>query len=289
VLAAQFGPNALFGMPSWLGPASALIAIASYGWIFAFPLLVARGRLGRWPRLPRLRAICLESLLALLALPFVTLAIAFVFPILDRLFSGPGVPSNPLEGAARSHNPIDWPFTVIMVLVVAPLAEELLFRGLLYQALRERLGWILAIPIQATVFGVLHMFNPATSATVVVIGVLLGLFYQWRKTLVSPIILHALVNVVAVVATVNTPYLGVYGDMHERGCIIRGVEPGSAAEEAGVVAGDIITTVDAQAVGDIAEIARIIRAKQPGDQVSVKFLRGDEVHEVTAVLKRRSR
>ena len=163
---------------------------------------------------------------------------------------------------------------------------------MLYNALRQRLPVILAVLIQAIVFGLLHPFDLASSTAVAVIGVFLALFYEWRKTLVASITLHALVNAVATVMTAlgiaaeaNGPVLGVVGETHQRGVLVRTVAPGGGAEEAGMMAGDIITFADGKPVADFFALVRIIRTKKAGDQVSVEFLRGNEKHRALAVLK----
>ena len=75
------------------------------------------------------------------------------------------------------------------------------------------------------------------------------------------------------------PRLGVYGEAHQGGCLVTDVVPGSAADTAGLQAGDVITAVDGEPVADIPGIARVIRKHQLGDTVSVEFLRGERAHQ----------
>jgi len=294
VIPLPVGPESLPDNQRWLAPALLLLAILDFGWMLFYPLLIARRRQARWPKLPRPRAIGVETLWALLPLPFVFVTISLAFPVMVRLFGGSGVPANPLEGMERSSNPLNWLVGIFVAIVEAPICEEVLFRGLLYNALRQRLPVILAVAIQAIVFGLLHPFDLASSATVALIGVAIGLFYEWRKTLLAPIVLHMLVNAVAIVLTAlgiadeaNGPMLGVTGDAHQGGCLVKTVAPGSAAEEAGIRPGDIVASVDGKPVTDIVTLRRIILTKGMGDQVSVEFRRGDEVHRALAVLKLR--
>jgi membrane protease YdiL (CAAX protease family) len=290
------GPRPPEQIPRWLPLAMYVLAIASYTWMLSYPLRIATRRQGRWPKLPRFRVIGVETLFALLVLPVVLVTNSFVFPVFDRLLSGSGEPNNPVEGAARSSNSLDWPFVIVMVIVAAPIAEEVFFRGSLYNALRQRLPVILAIPIQGVIFGFLHLFDAASSATVAVIGIILGLLYEWRKTLLAPMILHVLVNAVVIIGTLasfaaeaNAPVIGVIGKAHERGCLVTSVVPGSGADEAGIGAGDIIARADGNPVADLPGLARVARAKQVGDRVTIEFMRDNESRTVDVVLKRRGR
>ena len=79
------------------------------------------------------------------------------------------------------------------------------------------------------------------------IGLCLALFYEWRKTLVSPVLLHSLTNGIAtgtllytLAVSANAPVLGIRGDLHDKGCLLTEVVPGGAAEEAGLRVGDVI-------------------------------------------------
>jgi uncharacterized protein len=77
----------------------------------------------------------------------------------------------------------------------AAVTEELIFRGLLLQALERLLGSWAALAITAVLFGVLHLANPGASAWSAVAiaieaGVLLGAAYLWLRSLWFVIGLH---------------------------------------------------------------------------------------------------
>ena len=70
------------------------------------------------------------------------------------------------------------------------------------------------------------------------------------------------------------------------GAYVIDVMVGSSADEAGIKAGDIITEVDGQKVGEIkGGLANVINTKKVGDQVSVKLWREGEMREFAVVLK----
>lgn len=82
-------------------------------------------------------------------------------------------------------------------LVAAPLTEELTFRGVLYPALREKLGVGWAVLISATIFAAIHPLQ-AGVFFVPVTQFLGGLIFAWSyektRSLVYPVIFHAIGN-----------------------------------------------------------------------------------------------
>ena len=68
--------------------------------------------------------------------------------------------------------PNTWP-AVIGVLLLAPLAEELLFRGWLLRLLQRRFGPAIAVALSSVAFGVIHPW-PAGAVANSVFGVFLG-------------------------------------------------------------------------------------------------------------------
>ncbi len=150
-----------------------------------------------------------------------------------------------------------------------------------------------AAPLQAIVFGLLHPFDPVSMAQVALIGLGLALVYEWRQTLLTPIIMHGLRNVGGVTlmalmmaAAAAAPRLGVFGEPHERGFLIAGVVPDSAAEATGLQVGDVIKSVDGYPVADMPSLPEFIRSKQMGQIITIEFIRGPKVERVEVVLKK---
>lgn len=97
----------------------------------------------------------------------------------------------------------------LFAVVVAPVTEEFLFRGVLFRSVRDRYGvWPGAIA-SALVFGVIHYVpgpwpdNLALQITMVVTGLGLAWVYEWRKTLLAPVVGHAAFNLIAVAVIVS--------------------------------------------------------------------------------------
>lgn len=86
------------------------------------------------------------------------------------------------------------------VVVVAPLTEELLFRGLLLRGLLAHTTPLRAIAISAVLFAALHL-NPWQVPTALVAGILTGWIYLRTRSLTLCIFAHALNNTLVLVAT----------------------------------------------------------------------------------------
>lgn len=92
---------------------------------------------------------------------------------------------------------------MLLAVVVAPLSEEIAFRGLLYNALRQRANFPLAGLLQALVFALYHPYGNQGRMGVATMGFAFALLYEWRKTLVAPIALHSLINAYLIVTEVR--------------------------------------------------------------------------------------
>jgi peptidase M28-like protein/PDZ domain-containing protein/PA domain-containing protein len=81
-------------------------------------------------------------------------------------------------------------------------------------------------------------------------------------------------------SALGTAFFGVMADGHGEGDGLRvmGVVPGSAAERAGVAEGDVIVRFAGIPVAAFDEFQRAVRARRPGDRVSVLYLRNGEAH-----------
>jgi len=64
------------------------------------------------------------------------------------------------------------------------------------------------------------------------------------------------------------------------GAVVRYVEPGSPADEAGLEEGDVITAVDGREADRDHPLDQLIRRYKSGDRVEITYWRGDQDHEV---------
>jgi uncharacterized protein len=86
---------------------------------------------------------------------------------------------------------------LVVVIVLAPVFEELFFRGLFYPALRRRLGPTSAIILNGAIFGILH-FQPLFILSLVLVGIVLAYLYEKTDSLAAPIIAHSLYNLAVI-------------------------------------------------------------------------------------------
>jgi membrane protease YdiL (CAAX protease family) len=87
----------------------------------------------------------------------------------------------------------------LLIVVAAPIAEEILFRGFLFQGLRRRFRVWPAALISAGVFAFFHVY-PLVIPAIFVSGVILALLYERRRSLLASMTAHATLNAVAVIA-----------------------------------------------------------------------------------------
>jgi membrane protease YdiL (CAAX protease family) len=87
----------------------------------------------------------------------------------------------------------------VVVVVGAPVVEELFFRGLVLRSLQRRFGDVWAIVGSAVLFGVAH-FELLQLPALVSLGVVLGVMAVYNKRLGPSIFAHAGFNLVTMVA-----------------------------------------------------------------------------------------
>jgi membrane protease YdiL (CAAX protease family) len=97
---------------------------------------------------------------------------------------------------------LSWPrffATVLGAGLLAPVAEELFFRGFFYTALRQRLGIAAAATISSLVFAVGHIDALGVVAASFVMGVAMALAYEYTRSLWVAIAIHVFNNALATV------------------------------------------------------------------------------------------
>lgn len=92
-----------------------------------------------------------------------------------------------------------------LVIMVAPIAEEVFFRGYAYSVFKERWGTTTALFMSSLLFAAVHAYV-IYFPSVFLLGFLLGLAYEWRKNLLTPIVAHGVMNLLVAI-TVYYSYL----------------------------------------------------------------------------------
>jgi serine protease Do len=82
----------------------------------------------------------------------------------------------------------------------------------------------------------------------------------------------------------NHAMLGVTTEKKDQGVEVQSVTKESGAEKAGLKEGDIITKVNDTKIENPDDLSKTIRARKPGDKVSVTFLRDKKEQTVSAEL-----
>lgn len=83
--------------------------------------------------------------------------------------------------------------TVLVIAVLTPLWEEVLFRGAFLDGLSRRFRPAIAIALSAALFAAIHMF-PLNFVYLFTVGIALALLRRFHQNLWAPVIVHAFNN-----------------------------------------------------------------------------------------------
>lgn len=81
----------------------------------------------------------------------------------------------------------------ISVIVIAPIAEEIVFRGYIYTATKRFSNGFTAALLSSLLFGVVH-FNIAALVPLIFLALILALAYELTGSIWAPISIHAMFN-----------------------------------------------------------------------------------------------
>jgi CAAX protease family protein len=103
------------------------------------------------------------------------------------------------EDIAEDFGPI--PIQVLLIVIAAPISEEVCFRGMLFGGIRERLPMVWAALLSGIVFGGLHALTGLSAVPVLIfLGFILAVLYEKTGSIVPGILLHLLNNAIALSA-----------------------------------------------------------------------------------------
>lgn len=132
------------------------------------------------------------------------LALAAAYPVLllvqAMVYGVAGTDVQPQEVVRflqEASTPRDRIAVMVMAVVVAPVAEEVIFRGYLYPVGKRYLGPFLSLAVTGILFAILHG-HAASVPALFTLAVCLGLAYEKTGSLLVPMIMHAVFNAVSI-------------------------------------------------------------------------------------------
>lgn len=104
----------------------------------------------------------------------------------------------------ESGDPVGISLLVFIAVILAPIAEEMVFRGNLHRFLRGRNSMPVAVMLSSCLFAVLH-FNLPSFFGLLAVGAALALLYEMTGDLRIPVLVHSLYNASQIVLLLNLP------------------------------------------------------------------------------------
>ena len=80
---------------------------------------------------------------------------------------------------------------LLITVILAPVIEEVIFRGVLFTSLRQKKGLIFAIVVSGLIFSLAHIGNPIQAIGALPLGIYLCFMYHRLGSIIPGILLHA--------------------------------------------------------------------------------------------------
>jgi len=127
---------------------------------------------------------------------FIEMPIAVILATVgDRIFKFLPAPTHPASQLLEATHKFTVVFPLILFgSVIAPIWEELTFRGLIFPALNRFIGFVPSILVSSLLFGLIHPQGPALVLSLAWVGAVSCVVSYRTKSLVPCIVLHCLHN-----------------------------------------------------------------------------------------------
>ncbi|XP_031094539.1 uncharacterized protein LOC115998988 [Ipomoea triloba] len=127
----------------------------------------------------------------------------FMFPLVNRLSQFnldllPVLPSTPVtlssvEQSIMARDPVAMALYALVLVVCAPMWEEIVFRGFLLPSLTKYMPVWCSILVSSVAFALAH-FNVQRMLPLIFLGVVMGIIYARSRNILPSILLHSLWN-----------------------------------------------------------------------------------------------
>lgn len=199
-LAAEFGAGLLAAQLGWITEEHGvsgngyLLVKAGHLLVVAYALFVLSRPKEHGPRG---RSAAAGALSAVASLP-VVFAVLYVTQLLVESAGGKWAEQDVLDQLRRT---VPWKFVAIAV-VLAPVTEEVLFRGTIYLAVKRASGGVPAALVSALLFAAVHPPYYQFAPAMFLLGLALAYVYERTGTLFTPVAFHATFNLFTVLGAI---------------------------------------------------------------------------------------
>ncbi len=182
----------VYRVTAWLDKGFAFDVVVDSFWRLLPPLLVLFVIFGKPRLIIRSLGLIKKPLWSLIFAVYALLVLInpFLEFLLDKF-----IDSDPSGGLDRMEN--GWQglcYGLISGCIIAPIAEELAFRGLLFNALLRRSGFLMAAGLTSVIFALAHYYDLYGTVSVGLFGFACAFVYRATGSLINTIILHAIYN-----------------------------------------------------------------------------------------------
>ena len=134
----------------------------------------------------------------------VSLLFSYIAYIVDMVVDNDLINQSNIISNIAEYGTADKVLYFLTAAAVAPIAEEILFRGTLFPSLQKAMSLNKAAVVTAMIFGVLHGTSLATIVDAAGIGLLMCYVYAAGRNLVECILIHGSYNGVAVLSVMRS-------------------------------------------------------------------------------------
>lgn len=141
----------------------------------------------------RLNRIKISTVLMIILFTFLMMPLTTVINAISMLFV-----ENEVAAMSTYVVEIPWYIMVLVIGVIGPFSEELVFRGIVLNGYRKSANPVRAVLFSALLFGLMHLnFNQAAYA--VVLGVVMAVLVEATGSLFGSVVFHITVNTASVI------------------------------------------------------------------------------------------
>ena len=154
-----------------------------------------RGPLG--PTMGRAVLLCLLVVPVVYGTMFIWQAVLLAFGITPE-------EQDILKMIRGAKNPLVRGYLLTLAVALAPIFEEVFFRGFMYPAFKQRFGVAGGLTVVSFLFASVHL-NLNAFVPVFALGAMLGLAYEVTGTILVPVTIHALFNAANLILLLFVP------------------------------------------------------------------------------------